>query len=95
MIASNQLNDVQQLYLEFHALGDKAIELSVLKKLYDIGFRIFWFHANPECSFDSEIPTRSRCMEVYFINTHFQAKIGTREIFSMFCCLNGFVAFKD
>ena len=75
MIASNQLNDVQQLYLEFHALGDKAIELSVLKKLYDIGFRIFWFHANPECSFDSKIPTRSRCMEVYFINTRFQAKI--------------------
>lgn len=72
MIKSNQLNDVLKLYLEFHAHGDKTIELTVLKKLNDIRFRILWFHANPAYWFDSKTPTHSMCMEVFVINTRFR-----------------------
>lgn len=74
MIKTNQLEDVAQLYLEFHGHGDKENELLVLKMLYDAGFRIFWFHPNPSCLYDKKIRTRSRCMKVYFINTSFKKK---------------------
>lgn len=74
MIETNQLEDVAQLYLEFHGHGDKENELLVLKMLYDAGFRIFWFHPNPSCLYDKKIRTRSSCMKVYFINTSFKKK---------------------
>lgn len=69
MIETNQLEDVAQLNLEFHGHGER--ELLVLKMLYDVGFRIFWFHPNPSCLYDKKIRTRSRCMEVYFLNIKF------------------------
>lgn len=75
MIETRQLEDVAQLYLEFHGQGDKENELVVLKMLYDAGFRIFWFHPNPNCLYDKKIRTRSRCMEVYFINTSLKKKV--------------------
>lgn len=74
MIDTNQLEDVAQMYLEFHGIGDKENQLVVLKKLYDAGFRIFWFHPNPNCIYNKKIRTRSQCMEVYFLNINFKTK---------------------
>ncbi|XP_061179776.1 uncharacterized protein LOC133188392 [Saccostrea echinata] len=74
MIDTNQLHDVSQLFLEFHGWGDSPNQLILLKKLHDAGFRIFWYHINPACTFNKNLPRRSRCQEVYFINTKFQPK---------------------
>ncbi|KAJ8305752.1 hypothetical protein KUTeg_016297 [Tegillarca granosa] len=64
MISSGVLDKVTQFVLEFHIvnigtnsepLKQKYIEgLSVLRKLYDLGFRIFWTHKNLNCKFFSQ-----------------------------------------
>ncbi|XP_022320317.2 uncharacterized protein LOC111122728 [Crassostrea virginica] len=71
MLRTNQLADVSQFYLEFHSNGMAADHLITLKKMHDAGFRIFWFHTNPACSFKASIGQRSQCMEVYFMNTRY------------------------
>jgi hypothetical protein len=73
MIRTNELADVSQLFLEFHGNGDFPQQLLVLKMLHDAGFRIFWykFNGHPACLIDNQFPRRSRCQEVYFVNTKF------------------------
>lgn len=74
MINMHQLEDVSQLYLEFHGDGNTANQLILLKMIHDAGFRIFWYHINPACTFNKSLLRRSRCQEVYFMNTKFKAK---------------------
>ncbi|XP_048740722.2 uncharacterized protein LOC125654726 [Ostrea edulis] len=69
MINTNELASVSQLYVEFHGKGDTPDQLLVLKKIHDAGFRIFWYHLNPACAHNKQIPRRAECQEVYFINT--------------------------
>jgi hypothetical protein len=73
MIKTNQLADVSQLLIEFHGNGTMPHQLIVLKRLHDAGFRIFWYHMNPECVHNKLLPRRSECQEVYYINTKFQS----------------------
>lgn len=78
MISSGVLDKVTQFVLEFHIvnigtnsepLKQKYIEgLSVLRKLYDLGFRIFWTHKNLNCKFFSQFGgQRCGCHEVSFL----------------------------
>jgi hypothetical protein len=46
MISSGSLNLVSQLLIEFH--GKPLINyLSILRQIYEAGFRIFWFQIKP------------------------------------------------
>uniref|UniRef100_A0A8W8MD97 Uncharacterized protein n=3 Tax=Magallana TaxID=2171616 RepID=A0A8W8MD97_MAGGI len=54
--------------------GNTANQLILLKMIHDAGFRIFWYHINPACTFNKSLLRRSRCQEVYFMNTKFKAK---------------------
>ena len=49
MFESGTLQKVGQLYLELHRKADYK-KLVVMKRLYDLGFRIFWTHKNLVCS---------------------------------------------
>ena len=71
MLRTNQLADVSQFYLELHSDGKVPDHVILLKKMHDAGFRIFWFHINPTCTFKAKIGQYSRCMEVYFMNTKY------------------------
>jgi hypothetical protein len=64
MIKSGALKNVVQLCLEFHHYYD----LGSLRKLYDIGFRIFWSHQNPFAKLYANGESYSYGMEVYFVN---------------------------
>lgn len=76
IIDTGQLRDVEQLLIEFHGNGDKA-KLMILKRLYDIGFRIFWHHKNPYAAFYDDQIARSRANEISFINVDFLRQQGT------------------
>jgi len=69
MISSGSLNLVSQLLIEFH--GKPIINyLSILRQLYEAGFRIFWFQINPALGilyYDGFVQ-HSNCYEVCFIN---------------------------
>lgn len=71
MISSGALNNVVQLCLEFHHYYD----LGSLRKLYDIGFRIFWAHQNPFAAFYINGESYSYGMEVYFVNINLATKV--------------------
>ncbi|XP_078323088.1 uncharacterized protein LOC144622309 [Crassostrea virginica] len=75
MLDTNQLNDVEQLLVEFHATVTKD-KVLIMKRLYDIGFRIFWFHKNPYAAFYHEQIARSNANEISFINTKFLKQRG-------------------
>ncbi|XP_062568165.1 probable methyltransferase-like protein 24 isoform X2 [Saccostrea cucullata] len=77
MISSGALNDVRQFAIELHITlriepdGSKyLLGLSILKDLYDMGFRIFWTHRNLWCKFfpQNGAPQRTGCHEVSFVN---------------------------
>ena len=46
LISSGILKRVRQLYFEFHS-AQSAERLSIIRQLYEIGFRVFWTHKNP------------------------------------------------
>lgn len=71
MISSGALNNVVQLCLEFHHYYD----LGSLRKLYEIGFRIFWAHQNPFAAFYINGESYSYGMEVYFVNINLATKV--------------------
>jgi hypothetical protein len=68
MISSGSLNLVSQLLIEFH--GKPIINyLSILRQIYEAGFRIFWFQINPapvNLYYDGFMQL-SLCYEVCFI----------------------------
>ncbi|XP_062570971.1 uncharacterized protein LOC134232994 [Saccostrea cucullata] len=76
IIDNGLLLNVEQFLVEFHSMGDRE-KLFILKSLYDIGFRIFWFHKNP---LGSNYKTRnipvSSANEVSFINVVYLRKNG-------------------
>ncbi|XP_061184921.1 uncharacterized protein LOC133192934 [Saccostrea echinata] len=76
IIDNGLLENVEQFLVEFHSMGDRE-KLFILKSLYDIGFRIFWFHKNP---LGSNYKTRnipiSSANEVSFINVVYLRKHG-------------------
>lgn len=76
IIDTGQLKDVEQLLIEFHGDGNKT-KLMILKRLYDIGFRIFWHHKNPYAAFYDDQVARSRANEIAFINVEFMRQQGT------------------
>jgi hypothetical protein len=67
IIDTGQLATVEQFLVELHTIGDKD-KLLLLKSLYDIGFRIFWFHKNPLGSYYHRKAHRSSANELSFIN---------------------------
>lgn len=77
MISSGALDDVRQFAIELHITLNiepdarkYLLGLSILKDLYDKGFRIFWTHRNLWCKFSPRngAPQRSGCHEVSFVN---------------------------
>ena len=72
MLESGILRKVGQLYLEFHGKADYR-KLSLIKKLYDLGFRIYLTHKNlvSACILPLDGGYTSTCFEVYFLNTRF------------------------
>ena len=70
MFESGTLQKVGQLYLEFHRKADYK-KLVTMKRLYDLGFRIFWTHKNLVCSLPLGGGFSTSCFEVYFLNTRF------------------------
>ena len=77
MIRSGVLKDVVNLAIEFHLEMHSPEQgkevyftaLSILKDLYDEGFRIFWTHQNKWCRFISRCrgELRTNCHEVNFV----------------------------
>lgn len=66
MIRSGSIRDVTQLYIEFHSHGTPR-HLQILRLLYNEGFRIFWYHRNPECVLNKQLFQYAWCNEVYFL----------------------------
>ena len=66
MIQSKALQDVTQLYIEFHSYGTLK-HLMVLKLLYEEGYRIFWYHRNSKCKIKRSFVEYTICNEVYFL----------------------------
>ncbi|XP_048739268.1 uncharacterized protein LOC125653733 isoform X3 [Ostrea edulis] len=64
IMESGALKNVVQLCLEFHSYYD----LGAMRKLYDLGFRVFWAHQNPQAPMYTTNETYSYGMEVYFVN---------------------------
>ncbi|XP_048763073.1 probable methyltransferase-like protein 24 isoform X3 [Ostrea edulis] len=77
MIRSGTLKNVRQFAIELHITlrsepnGAKyLLGLTVLKDLYDMGFRMFWTHRNLWCKFypQNGASQRTGCHEVSFVN---------------------------
>ena len=77
MISSGALDVVRQFAIELHITLNiepdarkYRLGLSILKDLYDKGFRIFWTHRNLWCKFSTRngAPQRTGCHEVSFVN---------------------------
>ena len=77
ILRSGMMKDVTQFVVEMH-IERKNIEpsrlqylnsLSVMKELYDAGFRIFWTHRNLWCKFFSarKVHERCGCHELSFV----------------------------
>ncbi|KAK3102749.1 hypothetical protein FSP39_013635 [Pinctada imbricata] len=64
MIASDVLQNVLQLCIEFHSYYD----VGAVRALYDIGFRIFWSHQNPGAPLYTNDETLSYGNEISFVN---------------------------
>lgn len=75
IIDTGQLSNVEQFLVELHAIGDKE-KLLLLRSLYDIGFRIFWFHKNPLGSYYHRKAHRSSANEISFINVFYLRQCG-------------------
>ena len=72
MLESDTLTHIGQLMVEFHSHGEYYwSHLSILRKLFDFGLRIFWTHKNNNCKFPLDGGFSSKCIEVYFINIKF------------------------
>lgn len=81
MVRTDSINDVKQLLVEFHVLtpflnltsrNDYISHLTLLRDLYQLGFRIFYFRQwnlpSPPLPFrDSEGIFRTGCHEVHFM----------------------------
>ncbi|CAG2255038.1 unnamed protein product [Mytilus edulis] len=68
MIKQGYFKDVKQFLIEFHAYPAVSYLLQ-LKSLYDIGFRIFWYHRNPfwKNLFVHNDTQHSACYEVHMM----------------------------
>ncbi|KAK3101744.1 hypothetical protein FSP39_006053 [Pinctada imbricata] len=64
MIDSDALQNVLQLCVEFHTYFD----IGAVRKLYDIGFRIFWSHQNPGAPLYTKDESFSYGNEISFVN---------------------------
>ena len=74
MVNTGVLRNVKQLGFEIHTLGHTPTEVyNLIELLVKAGFRKWHFHLNPVCSFTIEKVglKSSKCIELYFINTHF------------------------
>lgn len=78
MITTGALDDVKQLYVEVHAYPDKDLSsnIEMLQTLHDIGFRLFWSHAN-QVHYNLKKSSHtgrqvSTCYELYYLNTRLQ-----------------------
>ena len=67
IIESGALKNVVQLCMETHSYFD----LGAMRKLHELGFRVFWAHQNPWAPMYTNDETLSYGMEVYFVNTNF------------------------
>ena len=67
IIESGALKNVVQLCMETHSYFD----LGAMRKLHELGFRVFWAHQNPWAPMYTDDETLSYGMEVYFVNTNF------------------------
>ena len=66
MIKSGVLENVVQLLVEFHNYRD----LVTLRRLYEMGFRIFWSHQNHYSKAYRNNTSVAKAMEVYFVNVN-------------------------
>ena len=80
MIKSGAMKQVRQFVVELHITlrpepnrQKYFLGLTILKDLYDLGFRIIWTHRNLGCKFYARVGSIERCgcHEVSFINTKF------------------------
>ncbi|XP_062597637.1 uncharacterized protein LOC134259055 [Saccostrea cucullata] len=68
IIESGALKNVVQLCLEFHNYTD----VGALRKLYELGFRIYWAHQNPTAPTYKSNETFAYYIDVYFVNINFK-----------------------
>lgn len=88
MAAKGALSNVRQLLVEFHLLSsDPEIarkRLAALKLIENLGFKRFHTHLNPGCGslpLTDEYPVRrTRCYEVYFVNSKLMRESKTTDI---------------
>ncbi|XP_071142224.1 uncharacterized protein [Mytilus edulis] len=68
MIKQGYFEDVTMLLIEFHATPAVSFLLQ-LKSLYDIGFRIYWYHRNPfwRNLFEHNLTQHSVCYEIHMM----------------------------
>ncbi|XP_055957648.1 probable methyltransferase-like protein 24, partial [Patella vulgata] len=78
ILKAHELTNTKQVMVEFHTCrrcADRQVvkelthAITILKDLYDIGFRIFWMHKNPACTYTCKYTGAklSKCQEVYFL----------------------------
>ena len=82
MCNGNVLEKVKILIVEFHICIQDCLDgrhrkkeqyihyLSVLKRLYDIGFRVYFFRMWPFCNFVEMGIARTTCHEVHMVRNH-------------------------
>ena len=78
MITSGALDQVRQLYIEYHNSNVRSSDafvkaMEIFRQLYEHGFRVFWTHPN-EASGNQRRSALSKriidvCYEVYYVNT--------------------------
>ncbi|KAK3612599.1 hypothetical protein CHS0354_042107 [Potamilus streckersoni] len=79
MARSGELKHVRQICVELHSWAKETIneQITVMRTLYEHGFRIFMRERNlyHECLFSSgEIPARkTQCMEMSLVNIHWKS----------------------
>ena len=74
MVNTGVLRNVKQIGFEIHTPGHSSTEVyDLIELLVQKGFRKWHFHFNPACSFTiMKLGLKSsKCIELYFINTHF------------------------
>ncbi|XP_064602533.1 probable methyltransferase-like protein 24 isoform X2 [Liolophura sinensis] len=68
-IADGSLNNVRQFLIELHNTQDTRSSLQILKRLRNLGFRIFYAHKNPQCGKSEDVtPLRTTCHELQMIH---------------------------
>ena len=74
MVKTGVLRNVKQIGFEIHTHGHSVTEVyDLLESLVQKGFRKWHYHFNPACSFTiKKVGLKSsKCIELYYINTHF------------------------